>query len=108
MTPSEALEQIVREQEQIVKSETEFLYLDLKIISPIGETGNFRRSWTKYKKSRLSWKIHNSANYASILARGRRFVNGRYEGSIQWQHGLSPMLQKTSKNIERRNNAIQY
>jgi len=107
MTPTEALAQIEKDQYKIVTSEVSNLFTDLKFISPV-DSGNFRHSWSMFKTSKLSWRISNTALYADVLARGRRFVNGRYEGSLQWANGLSPMLQKTSKNIERRNNAIYY
>lgn len=107
MTPSEALDAIERDLTNIVKSETSDLYSDLKTTSP-RDTGFFVGAWSMYPTGKMSWKISNSANYADVLARGRRFVNGRYEGSLQWQHGLEPMLQKTSNNIERRSNAVRY
>ncbi len=107
MLPSLALDQIELELTNIVKSEVSDLYADLKATSP-RDTGHFSRSWSMMPTGKMSWRITNSADYADILARGRRFVNGRYEGSLQWQHGLNPMLQKTNNNIERRSNAVRY
>ena len=104
-TPTQALTKIQKELMAIVRSEALGLNTDLIATSPT-DTGHFKASWSMQNVTKWHWRITNRASYADVLARGRRFVNGRYEGSLQWQQGLSPMLAKTSKNIERRGNAI--
>jgi len=52
------------------------------------------------------WLIKNSADYATILARGRRFVSNKWQGSLDWSNGLSPMLAKSNKDMQRKLDAI--
>jgi len=109
-TPTQALTKIEKELIAIVRSEALGLMSDLVDTSPVDD-GHFIASWSFKKNNANQFKnmkftIRNKADYADVLARGRRFVNGRYEGSLQWQNGLAPMLQTTSKNIERRSNAV--
>jgi len=103
--PTQALDKIEKQLAEIVRSEALGLNADLTALNVV-DTGHFKSSWSMSKSGKWSWKIRNRAKYADILARGRRFVNGRYEGSDDWQNGLSPMLATTSKNIERRSNAV--
>ena len=103
MLPSEALAKIEKDSEKVVDNEALKLYADLKLISPI-DTGFFKGSWKIDHKGTMKWTISNNAEYADVLARGRR----GNRGSKQWEHGLSPMLQKTDKEIQRGLDAIRY
>ncbi len=113
MTPSEGLKNIIIDINKIVDDEVLNLYKKLVKTSPVGETGAFRRSWNiseGYITTNASkdWTISNFQEYATILAGGRRFVNGKMQGSIQWSAGITPMLQKTFNNINRRTNNVKY
>ena len=113
MIPSQALKHIIKDYNSIIDDEVSELYAELIRISPVGETGNFRSSWSLnngYFTTTASkkWTISNYQEYASILAGGRRNVNGMTIGSIQWSAGLSPMLQKSSNNLKRRLGNVNY
>ena len=70
-------------------------------------TGNFKNMFAPViKMSAYSWRIENDADYADILARGRRQVGGRWYGSTKWSEGLDPMIAEMVKNIEDKANAI--
>ena len=104
-SPTEALTKIEKESEKVIASETTKLYTSLLQVSPV-DSGYFRSSWFMRKINKLNWRISNSTSYASILAQGRRNVDGQFYGSIQWAGGLSPMLEKTNNNLNRRLNGI--
>ncbi|RLA68954.1 MAG: hypothetical protein DRG09_06925 [Epsilonproteobacteria bacterium] len=71
-------------------------------------SGNFKNSFAPViKKGDFEWRIENDADYASILARGRRLVNGRMYGSEKWARGMDPMIAKMEDKIEKRTDAIQ-
>lgn len=108
MTPKQALDAIMAESEKVIASEAIGLNTELKIIAGGGmkKTGNFQRGFKIERISKLQWRISNPVEYSSILAGGRRFVNGKYLGSINWAGGLSPMLEKTSNDITRRLDGI--
>ena len=97
-TPSKALNKIMSEAMGIVKNEAFILQGNLIETSPI-DTGHFKASWQPLQQiGRYTWRISNTAEYATILAVGRHAPYG----SLQWSNGLAPMLQKTSINIESR------
>jgi len=108
MTPTEGLDKIMADSDKVIRNEALKLFADLKKTSPT-DTENFKRSWgiKTLKRSPLSIRISNSAEYADVLARGRRKLpnfNGviQWYGSPKWRNGLSPMLKKTNRNIEKR------
>ena len=108
MRPSEGLADIISQSDEVITDEAKTLFADLKLISPVGDTGDFKRSWAirVQNRSPLSIRISNSVEYADVLARGRRKLPNFYGtiqwyGSHQWPNGLSPMLAKTNKNIEK-------
>jgi len=104
MSLSKALDDILNESEKVIASEAIGLHTDLLVLSSgaMKKTGHFNRSFDIRRKGKMKWTISNSADYASILANGRRLVGGRYYGSVSWQGGLSPMLEKTNNDITRR------
>ncbi len=73
---------------------------DLFMSSPV-DTGHFKASWSTEKKGNLSWTIENNAEYASILWLGRRYAGNQYYGSLQWQQGGEPMLERLKYDLER-------
>ncbi len=107
MLPSEAMRRMNNDIEKVVREESLSLYASLIAVSPV-DTGYYRSSWSFHKITKLSFKLSNSVNYASILARGRRYVDGQMRGSIQWPEGLAPMLLKTNVEMKRKFDAIRY
>jgi len=94
----------------IVKDETIAFHNKLiDVGEKVRDTGNFKNSFLPIQRvSRYKFHIHNSAPYASILARGRVNVNGRAYGSLKWQHGLSPMMKKLETKIKKRVDDVKY
>ena len=100
--------------EDIFEDEVVKLHNDLiDVGEAVRDTGNFKNSFSPIMHpSRYRWVIENDAHsvggfdYASILARGRLYVNGRWYGSVHWPKGLTPMLRKTARNIKRRVDAL--
>ena len=73
----------------------------------VWNTGNFKNSFSPIMRiTPTKWRIENDASYASILARGRRLVNGKWYGSVKWAGGVMPMIEKLKINVERKTNAI--
>ncbi len=73
----------------------------------VWDTGFFKNNFSVIQKfSDWHWVIDNDAEYASILARGRREVGGKMYGSEKWAGGLDPMIALMEKNIERRSDAV--
>lgn len=95
---------------EIIEEEIVNLHNDLiDVGEKIHDTRNFKNSFSPIQKvSKWHWRIENDAEYADILSRGRRVVNGKAYGSLGWYHGISPMIQKTSKNIDRRVGNVHY
>lgn len=100
MTPTEALKQIEEDARQIIGEEAHSLYTRLVVASPVNRYldkngkpikgkggirqvgGFFKNSWKAPEEVSLNvWRIHNSAEYASILGAGRYPALGRWYGS---------------------------
>ena len=92
MTPSEAVEEIRKQQTKILSREVTNLYSELQTKSPV-DTGTFKGAW-QLEKVVGGWKITNGVQYATILADGRRFVLGKWVGSEQFPEGIAPILAK--------------
>ena len=92
----------------IVEDEVMALQNDLiDVGQDVWDTGEFKGSFAPLKKtSEVSWVIENYAEHSSILARGRRQVNGKWYGSLNWVDGLDPMIEKLNAKIERETNAL--
>ncbi len=101
-------EDVNDEIEEIVEEEVVQLQNDLiDAGQAMWDTGNFKNSFAPLRKhSAFHWTILNDADYASILARGRRNVGGRMYGSEKWAGGIAPMIKKLEDNIERRTDVI--
>jgi len=99
---------ISKEIVDIVEDEVVALQNDLiDVGQAVWDTGEFKNSFAPLKKlSWASWVIRNDAEHSSILARGRRQVNGKWYGSLNWVDGLDPMIKKLNDNIERATNAL--
>jgi len=71
-------EKLTEELELIIQDEVVALQSELIVIGEkIHVTRNFKNSWTDVKKlGDMSWEFFNKADYASILARGRRGQHG--------------------------------
>jgi len=106
LTPTQALSALMDDVEDIIDKNVKILYVNLVRASPV-ETGNFRRSWD-LNKGISSWTISNTAEYATQLSGGRRLINGRYYGSIQWSAGLGPMMLRFTKKLKRELGNIRY
>lgn len=65
----------------------------------VWDTGHFFRSWKAPLQNGYDWTIINTADYSPVLARGRRTINGRAYGSLNWANGLDPMLAKLKVDI---------
>lgn len=109
---TEDLKKLVSNSNRIVIEEAGKLYADLLATSP-RETGNFIDSWSIELKSKMpaSVRISNSAEYADVLARGRRKLpdengNLKWYGSSQWRAGITPMIKKTSYAITSRTHIL--
>ena len=72
----------------------------------VWDTGHFFRSFKDPVKTSEGWKITNTADYSPVLARGRRTINGRAYGSLNWFNGLNPMLAKLGRDIIKRTDRI--
>jgi len=109
MTPEQALEAIKNETDQIVGEEAHALFSRLVKASPV-DTGYFKQSWKAPKQTGWAeFRIHNSAEYATILSAGYRDdILGRAYGSKQWYGGLDPMLGVTNNILQRRLDGIKY
>ena len=100
--------------EDIIEDEIVMLHNDLIDVGErVRDSGNFKNSFSPIQKnSGWSWSIENDAHsednfyYASILARGRLNVAGKWYGSYKWAKGLTPMLRKTERQITRRADKI--
>ena len=98
----------------IIKEEVVNLHNDLiDVGEAVRDTGNFKNSFAPIQNSsRWTWSIDNDAHseegyyYASLLARGRLKVGGKWYGSKAWSKGLTPMLRKTNRTIEERADKI--
>ena len=92
----------------IIEDEVIQLHNDLIDVGErIRQTGNFKNSFSQITKhSNWQWEISNEAPYASILARGRLKVGGRWYGSVGWAKGLTPMLRKAERNIKQKSDRI--
>ncbi len=105
-SPTEALKKIEFQLESIVKNEALKLQSDLISVSPV-DTNHFKTSWQPLQRvGRWTWRISNTAKYATILASGRHNIGGRMYGSLQWSNGLAPMLQKTDRNIKAKSDKV--
>jgi len=70
-------------------------------------TGLFKNSFSPIQKlSSTHWRIENDTDYASVLFRGRRMVNGRWYGSEKWAGGIDPMIAFMENEVIRKTNAI--
>lgn len=108
MTPDEAVRQLKIDTYRIISNEAHTLYTKLVQASPVDE-GTFKLAWrAPMKNGENSWRIHNSVDYATILAGGRYYSLGRWYGSEQWAGGLTPMLFKTNNEIQRRLDDLKY
>lgn len=94
---SEFDSEINREHDRLVSKVVGF-HSDLIRASPV-DTGEFKGSWKLKTNSRWDWTIENNQKYASILARGRRNINGKWYGSEQWANGLTPMLERFKESF---------
>ena len=118
VSPSEALDMIVADSKKVIAEEAIGLKASLVIASPVGtpETtgikgyvgGTFKAGWQMKKINDLHWQIYNPVEYSSILFAGRRTVNGKTYGSLQWFDGGDGMVAKTDNNITRRLNNIKH
>ena len=106
LQPSTALEMILKESYRVINDGVDELYLDLIKSSP-KDTGQFQKSWDK-DRGYWTWTITNSMEYGENLALGRRKVNGKYYGSLQWENGIAPYLQTAEENIEEKLDKIRY
>ena len=71
------------------------------------DTGEFKNSnmpLTQY--STFHFEFINTAFHSSILARGRRVVNGMWMGSEHWAGGIDPMVDYYEKKIQKEADAI--
>lgn len=93
---------------EIVEEEIVELHNDLiDAGQDVWDTGNFKNSFAPIQKySAYSWRIENDAEYASILARGRRTVGGRAYGSLKWSGGIDPMIAGMESKIKERTDAL--
>ncbi len=112
MTPEEGLDAIMSDSALVIKRSALALHSDLIRVAPV-DTGYFKSAWRIEQRGAYVWRIGNNADYATVLARGRRRFtnfsgNNQMFGSTQWAEGLSPMLQKTDKEIEEALDAISY
>jgi len=105
-----------------VENEVRTFYADLQFIAP-RDTGHFLESYKMDSdKEKLTWEISNSAEYASILWMGRRYLpisisgwstsrsggsslsaqgkTGRLYGSLGWPEGGEPMYEEFKYNLE--------
>ena len=108
VTPSEGLDLIMVDAERIVTQEALGLNADLISATPV-DTGHMKTSWHVVKKSGesgLAWTIYNPVEYASIIAAGRRVVNGKAYGSEQLVNGFDPLIKQTDISISRRMQGI--
>ena len=105
-----AFDKLTEEMNDIIDDEIVALQNALYVVGEdVRDTGNFKRSFAPLERvNKWHWRIVNDATYADILARGRRPVNGRMYGSDKWFHGISNMLKKTEKNIEKRVKNVRY
>lgn len=83
---------------RVAKRVTKF-YTDLVSEAPV-DTGAFRDAWTIEPLHKMSYVVYNNMNYASILWRGRRKVNGRWYGSEQWKDGGDPLLDTLREDLK--------
>ena len=65
----------------------------------VWDTGHFFRSFKDPVKNGFNWTIINTADYAPVLARGRRTIGGKAYGSEKWSNGINPMLKKLEADI---------
>ena len=72
---------------------------DLIKASPV-DTGEFKGAWKLKTNSKWSWTIENKQKYGAILARGRRYINGVWYGSEQWQDGITPMVLRFERSFK--------
>ena len=107
ISPSKALDMIVSDSKKVIAEEAIGLKASLVIASPV-DTGNFKAGWQMKKINDLHFQIYNPVSYASILFAGRRTVNGKTYGSLQWFDGGDGMVAKTDNNITRRLNNIKH
>ena len=105
-----AFEKLTDDISEIIEEETIQLHNDLiDVGEAVRDTGNFKNSWLPIRKhTPFKYTLRNSAEYASILARGRRFVGGRWYGSVKWYEGITPMLKEFEKNIEKKAANVHY
>ena len=104
-----AVEEMTKDIEELITKETKWLRDELVRTTPI-DTGKMKDNWTNVAQSGWVWTFRNLKDYASIIARGRRSLNGRMYGSIQngWSAGITPFFRKFDKRIEKEFNAKQY
>ena len=107
-------ESLNKQVHDIIEEEVVGLHNELiDVGEDVKDTGNFKNSFTPImKKSKWTWVIENEAHskdgfhYAGILARGRINVGGKWMGSVAWKSGLTPMLRKTDRAIQKRTDRI--
>ena len=103
-------DELTEDMHEIVDDEVVALQNALYVVGEdVRDSGNFKKSFAPLDRvGKWHWRIVNDALYSDILARGRRVVNGRAYGSLKWYHGISPMIKKTEKNIEKRVKNVRY
>jgi len=107
---TEAVEATIHDIQEVLEDEAQRLRDTLQRTSPTDEF-EFIRSWEPIKVvSKYFIRITNTADHASILARGRRKLEGRWYGSIQngWGAGLIPFENEFLKSLIRRTDEIQH
>lgn len=98
MTPSEAVQAIVKAKERILAKNVADLFAELLKKSPV-DTGAFRGAW-RLEKTSKGWTIYNGMEYASILWDGRRLIGQQWFGSEQWPEGGEALLLWYNNKIE--------
>ena len=107
ISPSKALDMIVEDSKMIIAEEAIGLKADLVISSPV-DTGAYKAGWQIKKINDLHFQIYNAISYSSIIFAGRRVVNGKAYGSLQFPLGGDPLVAKTDNNITRRMKNIKH
>ena len=94
-----------KELEGVVDEEVRKLYSELRRTSPV-LSGEFKGSWTPVSNVKGSWlwEFKNKADHASILARGREQIGGRWYGSNKggWGGGIKSFFNRFELAVERR------
>ena len=96
-----AFEELTKEIDVAIGREVSLLMGMLgNLYGGLWDTGHFFRSWkAPHKIGEYNWNIRNTADYAPVLSRGRKTINGKAYGSLKWYNGLNPMLDKLEADI---------